>query len=84
MDSLDRASNAQPALEGAPQDSPREACAPSEDGIPTEGSLGAEGVMAADPLEVAVAQSFLTRLASADPRRPRMPDLLLLSSYSPP
>ena len=83
MDSLDRASDAQPALESAPQDAPREACALMEDGIPIGGSSGVEGVLAEAPLEVAAAPSFLTRLASAGPRRPRMPDRLLLSSYIP-
>ena len=33
------------------------------------------------PLEVATAPSFLTRLTSVGPRRPRMLDRLLLSSY---
>ena len=83
VDFPDQASDAQPALEGAPQDAPKEACAPSEDRIPAEGSLGAEGVVAEAPLEVVVAPSFSTRLASVGPRRPRMLDRLLLSSYVP-
>ena len=84
MDSPDRASDAQPALEGAPQDAPRKACAPPEDGILAEGSSCAEGVVAEALLEVAVALSFLTKLESPGPRKPRMHDRLLLSSYVPP
>ena len=77
-------SNAQPTLEGAPQDAPKEAYAPLEDGILVEGSSGAEGVMAEAPLEVVVALLFSTKVRSAGPRRPRMLDQLLLSSYVPP
>ena len=40
-------------------------------------------VAAKAPLEVAAAPSFLNRFASAGPRRPRMPNQLLLSSYVP-
>ena len=84
MDSLDRVSNAQPTLEGPPQDAPKEACAPLEDGILVGGSSGAEGVVAEAPLEVVVAPSFLTKVGSAVPRRPRMLDQLLLRSYVSP
>ena len=84
MDSPDRAFDAQFALEGPPWDSFREACAPLEDGIQTGGSPGAEGVVAKASLEVVVGPSFSTRLASVGPRRPRMPDRLLLCSYVPP
>ena len=83
MNTLDRASDAQPVLKSAPQDGPREAYAPSEDGISTEGSSSAEGVMSVALLEVAVAPSFLTRLAGVSPRRLRMLDQLLLSLYIP-
>ena len=38
VDSPEQASDAQPALEGAPKDSPRGACAPLENGIPAGGS----------------------------------------------
>ena len=80
VDSPNRASDAQPVLEGAP----KEACAPPDDGIPADGSPGVEGVVAKAPLEVAAAPSFSTRLASAGPRKPRMLDRLLLSSYVTP
>ena len=43
VDSPDQTFDAHPDLEGAPQDSLREACAPLEDGILAGGSLGAEG-----------------------------------------
>ena len=79
MDSLDQASDAQPTLEGAPQDAPREACVPPEDGIPIEGSPGGKGVVVEAPLEVFVAPLFSTRLISTGPRRLRMPDRLLLT-----
>ena len=72
MDSPDRASDPLPALEGAPQDAPREACAPPEDEIPDEGSPGVEEVVVEAPLKVAAAHSFLTRLANAGPRKPNM------------
>ena len=45
MDSLDRAFDAQPTLEGAPQDALREASAPLENGILTRDSSGAKGVV---------------------------------------
>ena len=71
-------------MEDACQDAPREAGALLRDGIPTRASSGAEGVTAEAPLEVVAALSFLTRLARGDPRRLRMPNRLLLSSYVPP
>ena len=40
--------------------------------------------MAEAPLHVVVAPSFSTKLASIDPRKSRMLDRLLLSSYVPP
>ena len=84
VDSLDRAFVAQSSLEGGPQDAPRKAYAPSDDGILAGGSPNAEGVVAKASLKVVAAPSFLTRLASSDPHRPRMSDRLLLSSYIPP
>ena len=84
VDSPDQAFDAQLALEGAPQDAPKEACAPPNDGILAGGSPRAKGVMVEAPLEVVAAPLFSTRLTSADPRRPRMPNRLLLSSYVPP
>ena len=83
MDSPDRVSNAQLALEGAPQDAPKEAYASLEDGILAGGSSGTEGVVAEALLEVVVASSFSTKVASAGPHRPRMLDQLLLSSCVP-
>ena len=64
VDSPDRAFNAQPALEDAPQGAYREAYAPPEGGIPIGGSPGAERVVVEAPLEVAITPSFLSTLAS--------------------
>ena len=73
MDSLDRAFDAQPALESAPRDAARETYAPPKDGILTRGSPGAERVVAEAPLEVVATPLFSTRLTSVGSRRPRMP-----------
>ena len=45
MDSLERASDALPALEGVAQDASQEACALMEDGILTEGPRNADRVV---------------------------------------
>ena len=71
-------------MDGAPQDASKEAYAQLENGIPDGGSLGVEGAIAEAPLEVATTSSFSTRLTSIGPRRPRMLDWLLLSSYVSP
>ena len=84
MDSLNRAFDAQPALEDAPQDTSKETCSPSEDGIPTGGSPSAEEVVVEAPLKVAAALSFSAKLTSVNPHKTRMPNWLLLSSYVPP
>ena len=81
--SLDRAFDDQLALEGAPQDALKGVGASLEDGIPTWDSSHTGGVTAEAPLKVATAPSFLIRLASANPRRLRMHDRLLLSLYVP-
>ena len=78
MNSLNRAFDAQPALEGAPQDALRKAYALSKDGIPTGGSPSTKEVVAKASLKVGANPSFLTRLASFGIRRPRMHDRILL------
>ena len=45
MDSLERASDVLPTLEGAGQDASKEACAPLEEGIPVEGPPSAGKVV---------------------------------------
>ena len=52
-----------------------------EGGIPAGGSPDAEGVVVEAPLEVVATPSFLSSLVSVNPRRPRVLDQLLLSSY---
>ena len=77
---MDLDSNTKANFKGAP----KEAYAPPDDGIPVGGSPSVEGVMVEAPLEVVVAPSFLTKLASTGPPMPRILDRLLLSSYVPP
>ena len=72
VDSLERASDALSALEGASQDASKEAYALLEDVVPTGGSPNADGVVGEAPSEIAVGLSFLARLANAGPCRPRM------------
>ena len=67
VDSPDRAVDAQLALEGAPQDASKEACASLEDGILVGGSPGAEGVVAKAPLVVATAPLFASKLVKSRP-----------------
>ena len=74
MDSLEQAFNAQPALEDAPLGASKEALVLPKGGIPTGGSPDAKGAVAEAPLEVVVVLSFLSKLASVSPHRPRMPD----------
>ena len=81
MDSLEQASDALLPLEGASHDASREACALLEDGIPVGGPPNANGVVGEAPSEIAVGPSFLARLANTDPRRPRLPNRLMLGSY---
>ena len=83
VDSPDRVVDAQPALEDVPQDASKEAYLPLKDGILARGSPGAEGVVVEAPIEVIAAPSFSTKLASVGPRRPRMANRLLLSTYFP-
>ena len=88
MDSLKRASVALPALEGASQDSSKEACASLEDEVPAGGgggggggALNVAGVEGDACSEIAVRSLFSTRLANASPRRLRLPDRLVLGKY---
>ena len=81
MDSVERAPDALPTLEGASQDAPREAYAPLEDGVPTGGAPNSEEVVGEAPSKIVVGPSFLTRLANVGPRRPRMPNQLVLGWY---
>ena len=85
MDSLERASDALSALEGASQDSSKEACASLEDEVPAGGGggrpLNAAGVEGDACSEIAVRSLFSTRLANASLRRLRLPDRLVLGKY---
>ena len=71
VDSLERAFNAQSALEDTPYGASKKACTLPESGIPTKGSPGVERAVAKASLEVAAALSSLSRLASVGPHRPR-------------
>ena len=50
VDSLERTSDAQPALAGAPQDDSKEACASLEDGTPAGGLPNVDVTMGETPL----------------------------------
>ena len=80
MDSQERASDALPALEGAAQEAPKEACAYLEDRIPTGGPPNVNRVVGEAPLEIVVELLFSTRLANADPLRLRGIDKLVIST----
>ena len=73
MDSLERASDALSALEGATLEAPWEACASVEDGVLVVGSPNADRVVGEAPLEIAAELPFSARLASVIPYRPRGP-----------
>ena len=64
-------SDALPALEGAAQEAPREACASLKDGVQDKGEA---------PLEIAAELSFLARLANAHSHRLKGPSRLVLNS----
>ena len=81
VDSPEQAFDALSALEGASQDASREACALLEDGVPTRGPPNADGVVGEAPSKIVVGPSFSARLSNVSPRRPRMPNRLMLSSY---
>ena len=80
VDSLEQASNALQALEGAAQEAPREACASLEDEIPNGGSPNANRAMGEAPLEIAVELSFWVRFVNVVPHRLRGPGRLVLNS----
>ena len=66
---------------GTSQDASTEACASLEDGVLVGGPPNADGVVGEAPSEIVVGLSFSTRLANAGPRRPRLPNWLMLGSY---
>ena len=69
------------ALEGSSQDVSKEAYASLEDGVPAGGPPNVDGVVGEAPSEIVVGSSFLARLANSGPRRPRLPDRLMLGSF---
>ena len=54
VDSLKRAPDALPTLEGASQDVLKEPCASMENGVQTEGPLNVDGVVGEAPSEIAI------------------------------
>ena len=84
MDSLERAFDAFPTLEGVAQDASKEACAPLEERIPTGGPPSTSNVMGETPsIETTVAPFLFARkfnLVIGGPRRPRGPNRLVLNS----
>ena len=79
MDSLDRAPNDQPALEG----DPNEVGASLEEGIPVEGPPYVDEIGEKALSGVAVASMLPPRPVDTVPRRKRLFDRLLLSMYVP-
>ena len=84
MDYPEKAPDSMLALEGAAQGALKEACATLEDITPTKGSHIVDQVVWGAPSEVATDPSFLTRLAMAGPRRAKMLDRIVLSSFVQP
>ena len=80
MDSLDRASNDQPALEGAPS----EAGAPLEEGILVGGPFNVNEIGQGAPSGVAAPLVLPPRPIDTESSRKRLPDRVLLSTYIPP
>ena len=74
MDSPDRASNHQQALEGAPL----------EEAIPIEGPSNVDEIGEEALFGVAVAPMLQIRPEDTEPSRKRLPDMVLLSTYVPP
>ena len=69
VNSLEQASNALLALEGAAQDASREACASLKDGVPVGGPRNVDRVVREAPLEVVVGPFFPARLVNVSPLR---------------
>ena len=67
MDSPKRDSEAIPTLEGATQESSREAGKALEDGVPAEGHSDTDRVVREAYLEIAIGPSFLAKLSNASP-----------------
>ena len=68
-------------MEGASQDASREAYSSLEDSVLAEGAPDADGVKGEAPSERAVRLLFSARLANSGPRRPRLPNQLILGMY---
>ena len=81
MDSPERAPDVMPALDGVSRDASKEACASLENGVPARRPPNAARVEREALSDIVVGSSFSARLANADPRRPRLPDWLMLSLY---
>ena len=81
MNSPERAPDGMLALKDAAQRALKEACATLEDRAPTGGSLIANQFVGQAPPAVAAYLAFLVRLARVGPRRAKMLDKLVLSSY---
>ena len=79
MDSLDRAANDQPVLEGAPS----EGSAPQVEGISTRGP-SVDEIGEGSPLGVAVQQLPPSKPTNTVLSRRRPSDQVLLSTYVPP
>ena len=84
MDSLEQTPNDMLDLEGSALDALKEAFATLEDQAPVRGSPNANQVLGEAPSEAAFDQVFLDKLAIASPRRVRMVDRMVLSSYVQP
>ena len=79
VDSLDRATNDQPVLEGAPSG----VNAPLEEGIPVGGPSNVDEIGEGSPLGVVAALLLPPRLADTISSRRRPLDQVLLSTYVP-
>ena len=88
LDSLEQASDALPALEGAAQGIPREACASLEDGAPVGGPPNVDQVVSEAPFaETVFGPSLLAKqssLATSSTSKARLLDRLVLGSYVKP
>ena len=69
------------ALECAALDASKEACASLEDGVPAREPHNGNRVVGEAPSEIVVGSSFSARHADAYPRKPRLPNRLMLGSY---
>ena len=84
MDSPKRAPGGTLTLVGSAQGALTEACATLEGRAPVEGSLNANRAVGETSSEAAVDPAFLAQLAKAGPRKVRMPNRMVLSSYVQP